>query len=84
MTGMTHSVSELSYLISRDSTFSEVFELLLSLQGVWIFILFVLKRRVFILIKQRLVRILKISIYEHYFNTDIDIESFLFVKDGSV
>lgn len=84
MTGMTHSVSELSYLISRDSTFSEVFELLLSLQGVWIFILFVLKRRVFILIKQRLVRILTISIYEHYFNTDIDIESFLFVKDGSV
>lgn len=84
MTGMTHSVSELSYLISRDSTFSEVFELLLSLQGVWVFILFVLKRRVFILIKQRLVRILTISIYEHYFNTDIDIESFLFVKDGSV
>lgn len=66
MTGMTHSVSELSYLISRDSTFSEIFELLLSLQGVWIFILFVLKRRVFILIKQRLVKILTITVYFVY------------------
>ncbi|XP_031623657.1 G-protein coupled receptor Mth2-like [Contarinia nasturtii] len=51
--GMTYSISGISYLIWRSSIFSEWTEIILSLQGVWIFILFVLKRRVFHLIKQR-------------------------------
>lgn len=57
--GLTYSISALSFLISGSSTFSEWTEIFLSLQGVWIFILFVLKRRVFNLINERCVCALK-------------------------
>ncbi|XP_055295019.1 G-protein coupled receptor Mth2-like isoform X2 [Sitodiplosis mosellana] len=49
--GMTYSISGISYLI--NTKFSEWTEIILSLQGVWIFILFILKPRVFGLIKKR-------------------------------
>lgn len=52
---MTYSISGISYLITRNSIFSEWTEIVLSLQGVWIFVLFVLKRRVFQLFQQKFV-----------------------------
>lgn len=57
--GLTYSVSGLSYLVSGSSTFSEWTEIFLSLQGVWIFALFILKRRVFRLIEERCVYFMK-------------------------
>lgn len=57
--GLTYSISGLSFMISGSSTFSEWTEIFLSLQGVWIFVLFVLKRRVFHLINERCVCALK-------------------------
>lgn len=57
--GLTYSISALSFLISRSSTFTEWTEIFLSLQGVWIFLLFVLKRRILHLIKERCVCALK-------------------------
>lgn len=53
--GMTYSISGISYLITRNSIFSEWTEIILSLQGVWIFILFILKPRVFVLMRKRFV-----------------------------
>lgn len=53
--GVTYSISGLSYLISGSSTLLEFSEIFLSLQGVWIFLLFVLKRRILDLIKKRCV-----------------------------
>lgn len=53
--GMTYSISAISYLITRHSIVSEWTEIILSLQGVWIFILFVLKPHVFRLMTQRFV-----------------------------
>lgn len=57
--GLSHSIAALSFLISSSSTFTEWTEVFLSLQGVWIFLLFVLKRRVFHLIKERCVCAMK-------------------------
>lgn len=59
--GLTYSISALSYLVFRSSICTEWCEIFLSLQGVWIFLLFVLKRRVFHLIKERCVCALKSS-----------------------
>lgn len=57
--GLSYSMAAISFLISSSSTFTEFTEVFLALQGVWIFLLFVLKRRVFHLIKERCVCAIK-------------------------
>lgn len=52
MMGLTYSISALSYLTFGNSTFSEFAEIFVSLQGVWVFALFILKQRVVVLIKK--------------------------------
>lgn len=69
--GLTYSISGISYLISGSSTFSEWTEIFLSLQGVWIFSLFILKRRIFHLIEQRCVSTVETTKQSH--NTDISL-----------
>lgn len=53
--GVTWSMEAISFFISRDSMLFIIFDLCNTIQGVVIFILFVLKRRIFKLIKNRFV-----------------------------
>lgn len=57
--GLSYSISALSFLVSRSSTFTEWSEVFVSLQGLFIFLLFVVKRSTFVLIKQRCVSAFK-------------------------